>query len=95
VVITPSLERDWVRPVAALRSRGISCVAIVFDTEAYSRYHRDDELRRHGLPPITPDPGLVESIGARRRALRHALAEYDLPVHEIHPGRPLAEELVS
>ena len=31
VVITPSLERDWVKPLATLRSRGVGCVVVSFD----------------------------------------------------------------
>jgi hypothetical protein len=36
-----------------------------------------------------------EIVAKRRRALRHALAEYELPTHTIIPNRPLGEILIS
>src|ERR671937_820943 len=37
VVITPSLDASWVRPLATLRSRGVGCVAVTLDAGAYER----------------------------------------------------------
>ena len=81
VVITPSLAREWVRPLAALRSRGIACAVVTLDARAYDDLWAGIERHDH------PDPD--------RRALTHALAEYDLPVFTMLPGRPIAEALVS
>ena len=39
IVITPSLERDWVRPLASLRGRGIRAAACLVDASAYAAYH--------------------------------------------------------
>ena len=36
-----------------------------------------------------------EAVAKRRRALRHALAEYELRTHTIVPNRPLGEILLS
>jgi hypothetical protein len=81
VVITPSLAREWVRPLASLRSRGIACVVVALDGRSY------DDLWAGVDRSAEPDPD--------RRALRHALAEYDLPVFTMQPGRTVAEALVS
>ena len=37
VVITPSLDPSWVRPLASLRTRGVACVVVTFDVAAYDR----------------------------------------------------------
>ncbi len=95
IVITPSLDGTWVRPLATLRSRGVGCVAITVDAEAYDRLARDDQARVAGLPPYEPDPAEAEARAKRVRALRHALAEYELPTYRLTPGRPLGEVLIG
>ncbi|MGZ6328298.1 MAG: DUF58 domain-containing protein [Candidatus Limnocylindrales bacterium] len=89
VVITPSLERDWVRPLAALRARGIRCVVCLLDRAAYDAH----ALAATGLPPRAPE--VLDDQRRAERAMLHALAEYDLPVHRIVPARPLGELLVT
>jgi uncharacterized protein (DUF58 family) len=89
VVITPSLERDWVRPLAALRSRGVACVVVHLDAIAYE--DRQRALRR--LPAAAPQTREAELRA--QRAVRHALAEYDIVTHVVVPGRPLGEQLAS
>jgi hypothetical protein len=37
VIITPSLDPSWVRPLASLRSRGVACVVVTLDAAAYDR----------------------------------------------------------
>lgn len=93
VVVTPSLDTSWVRPLATLRSRGIGCVAITFDVDAFERLARDHDARRSGVP-IRVDPGAGDVHAKRVRALRHALAEYELPTYTIEPHRPLGQVLV-
>ncbi|HEX5149155.1 MAG TPA: DUF58 domain-containing protein [Candidatus Limnocylindrales bacterium] len=95
VVITPSLERDWVKPLAALRSRGVGCVVVSFDVAEFERFARDEELRLHGLPPEPVDPVAEAARTQRVRALRHALSEFDVEVHAAHPARSLGEALAS
>jgi uncharacterized protein (DUF58 family) len=72
LVVTPSLDPHWVRPLSSLRGRGIGCLAVVVQA-----------------PHETGD----EDAGRRWRALRHALAEHDLPVSVVRPGIPLGEQL--
>ncbi len=88
VVITASLERDWVRPLASLRTRGIGCVVVWLDASAYARY---------GVPlKAGQQPAELDEMTAQRtRALRHALAEYDLRTVVVTPGRLLGEVLVQ
>ena len=95
VVITPSLERDWVKPLAALRSRGVGCVVVSFDVADFERFARDEELRLHGLPPEPIDPVAEAARMQRVRALRHALSEFDVEVHTARPARSLGEALAS
>jgi uncharacterized protein (DUF58 family) len=95
VVVSPSLDRTWVKPLSTLRSRGVACVVVTFDVEGYERYARDQELRRRGQEPEPEDPERAAKRTKTVRALRHALAEFDIEVHTVMPGRPLAELLVS
>ena len=37
VVITASLDRGWVKPLATLRSRGVACVVVSLDVPAFER----------------------------------------------------------
>jgi hypothetical protein len=94
IVITPSLDSSWVRPLATFRSRGIGCVAVTLDAAAFERHAREEEARMSGRPPYEPDPATAEVTAKRVRALRHALAEYELRTYTISPSRPLGEILV-
>jgi uncharacterized protein (DUF58 family) len=80
VIVTASLDPGWVRALAALRARGVSCVVVTLDPAAFE-------------PPAEgPD---AEAAAKRTRALRHALAEYELPYHVVTPDRPLGEVLAG
>ncbi len=94
VVITPSLDGSWVRPLSALRARGVGCVAVTFDIGAFRRFTTDEELRARGLPPASTDPGADGALAQQTRALSHALSEFDVAVHPLVPARPLGELLV-
>ena len=89
VVITPSLERDWVRLLGPLRVRGVETVTILLDGPAFAAEARRDA----GLDEPMPD--VIEAEARATRALRHALAEHDLMWHTILPIEPLAAQLVS
>jgi uncharacterized protein (DUF58 family) len=102
VVVTPSLERDWVRPLAALRSRGVGCVAVLVDAASFAAYAdrrppatgqaRSGEPDSHaGEPTVVAD----EAMAQRARALRHALAEFQIRTVTVVPDRPLAESLIA
>jgi uncharacterized protein (DUF58 family) len=95
IVITASLDSAWVRPLSTFRSRGIGCVAVTVDADAYERLARDEEARMAGRPPWEPDPATAEARAKRVRALRHALAEYELRSYNVTPGRPLGEILIG
>jgi len=100
VVITPSLERNWVRPLASLRSRGVACVVVLIDAEsarAASEPARPREVATAsaasaGSPAWQAD---AEARAQAARALRHALAEYELRVNWVAARRPLAEALLG
>lgn len=89
IVITPSLDRDWVRPLSALRTRGVATVVCLLDAGAY-----DDRWRREASLPLLGGAAREERTRSAR-AVRHALAEYDLPMYLITPHTPLGEILVA
>lgn len=94
IVITPSLDPAWVRPIAALRSRGVGSVVVTIDAAAADELERAERARRGEAVP-NEDATTVEHRAQRARALRHALAEYELRVHALGPGRSVAEGLAG
>jgi uncharacterized protein (DUF58 family) len=94
VVITASLDPSWVRPLAALRTRGVACVVVTADASAYARFEAEARAAVTGTT-VPVDAIEDETVAKRRRALRHALAEYELRTHTIVPNRSLGELLVS
>ena len=101
IVVTPSLNRDWIKPLASLRTRGISCVAITLDVPAFEAHERAVVEQRarggEGRPSErTPTPEDDDGPTAQAyRALRHALAEYDIKVYRVGPTSRLAQALAS
>ena len=92
VIITPSLDPAWVRPLAALRTRGVACVVVALDSAAYAKFAAEAEATANGeTAPV--DVAADELAAKRTRALRHALAEYELRSYVITPGRELGEVL--
>jgi hypothetical protein len=89
VVVTPSLDQSWVRPLAALRAAGVSPMACIVDPLA----HLDQSNASAGWQPT----GVSEREPFERdlRALQHALSEHDVEWHVLRPGTPLGEQLVS
>jgi uncharacterized protein (DUF58 family) len=79
ILITSSTDPSFIRPVAALRSRGIGSVVVLLEAAAFEP-----------APVDTPE---AETQLQRARALRHALAEYELPVFTVGPEQVLAEAL--
>ena len=94
ILVTPSTDATWIRPIASLRTRGIATVVVAIDAPAFERVARM-ERERDGevLAPI--DPAVEEQRAQRARALRHALSEYELKVHTVLPGQALGEALVG
>jgi uncharacterized protein (DUF58 family) len=89
VIITPSLQRDWLSTLGALRMRGVASVVCLLDRAAYDAHGR----RARGLAAQPAD--LLAEQDRVARAMHHALAEYDVPLYPIVPGRKLGELLVG
>lgn len=94
IVITASTDPAWVRPIAALRTRGIGTVVVTLDTVAVEAADRAAR-KAAGESVAEPDKATVDHRAQRARALRHTLAEYELKVHPLAPGRSLSETLGS
>jgi hypothetical protein len=67
-------------------------VVVTLDAAAAERMDRETR-RRLGETVSEPTPEAEEQRAQRSRALRHALAEYELKVHALTPGRSLTEAL--
>jgi len=94
ILVTPSTDATWIRPIASLRQRGIATVVVALDAPAFDRVARTERERAgESLAPI--DPAVDEQRAQRARALRHALAEYEIKVHTVLPGQTLGEALVG
>jgi uncharacterized protein (DUF58 family) len=84
VVITPSLDRNWVRALIGLRNRGVAAVVVTLDARSYELASRP----RHRQPE---EPQADE--GQEQRALHFALAEYDLKTCAVSAGDDLGTVL--
>ena len=89
VVITPSLEPRWVRPLSGLRGRGVETVIVLLDHAAFEKAYRSS----HGVAQASDEAAATDQRAAR--ALRHALAEHDLYASNIGPRQSLATQLRS
>jgi uncharacterized protein (DUF58 family) len=78
IVITATLDPSFVRPLATLRSRGIGTVVVLLDQPAFA-------------PPA--EAADADAARQRSRAVRHALAEFEVPVSMVGPDQDLAEAL--
>jgi uncharacterized protein (DUF58 family) len=78
IVITSSQDTSFVRPLATLRTRGIGTVVVLLDP---AQFEPD------------PDPVAAEAQRQRSRAVRHALAEFEIPTYVVGPRQALAEAL--
>jgi uncharacterized protein (DUF58 family) len=95
VVISASLNRDWVKPLAALRSRGVACVVVALDVPAFERREEEQAARHAAIPAVDERLPQPSATAQEWRALRHALAEFDISVHRVGPAVPLAEALAG
>ena len=78
IVVTSSQDTAFVRPLATLRSRGIASVVVLLDQAQFAP---------------DPDPEAAEAQRQRTRAVRHALAEFEVPTFVVRPDQDLAEAL--
>ena len=83
VVVTASRERRWVRALTSLRARGVASAVIALDAASY-----DVAARRRRR-----DSAEADLASQEQRALRFALAEYDIKCHEVHAGDNLGAVL--
>jgi uncharacterized protein (DUF58 family) len=94
IIVSASLDREWIKPLATLRSRGVACVVVTLDIPAFERRIAEEDQRLGGFfageRPL-PEPASEPTW----RALRHALAEFDIPTYRVGPTRPLAEVLAT
>ena len=92
VIITASLDRSWVRPLAGLRARGVATVILAVDAQSAAQVSANRyRAPGHGEAPVAPDP----DVEAQTKALRHALAEHDLRTYRIVAGLSLSEQLAG
>ena len=91
IVITSSTDHAWVRPLSSLRARGVGCVVIWVDALAAARLAASYDARDESKPAASPGD---EVAAQRGRALRHALAEFELKTYAVGPGQPLGEVLI-
>jgi hypothetical protein len=98
IAITPSSDTAWIRPLTALRQRGVGCRVIWLDGPAFAAEdavaatpQRAAIARSVG----SPDAAVPEIARERRpaRAITHALAEFDLPSVTIAPRANLTAAL--
>ena len=88
-VVTPSLDRSWVGPLAALKDGGVIPLAIVIDPLSHLTHSAESE----GWP--TPPPTERQPYERDLRALVHALGEHDVRVHVLGAEGTLAEQLIG
>lgn len=87
VVVTPSLDPSWVGPLAGLRARGVGALACLIDPIAH-------DAQARALRLDAPDD--TEGLRVRDvRAIRHTLAEHDIPSFLVDPVHGLGEQLVN
>jgi hypothetical protein len=67
---------------------------VTLDAGAYARAEAEARAAVTGGSPVI-DPEATELAAKRSRALRHALAEYELKAFIITPHRPLGEVLAG
>ncbi|MFN8630210.1 MAG: DUF58 domain-containing protein [Chloroflexota bacterium] len=78
VVVTATQDPAFIRPLATLRTRGVGVVVVTLDQAAFD---------------APDDREAADALRQRSRALRHALAEYELPTYTVGPRQPLGEVL--
>ncbi|CAN5810949.1 DUF58 domain-containing protein [soil metagenome] len=88
IAITPSVNRDWVRPLSTLRSRGVTSVVVLPDAVAFAEHARK-------FSDAGPDETQLQAYRVGSRALQHALAEHDIVANRLVPGKTLGAQLIS
>ena len=81
VIVTPSLDTDWIRPLTGLRRRGVASLVCLIDPLAHDRQTR----LVAALPALAAEGSEVWARDIR--SIRHALAEQDIPTLVVDPVR--------
>jgi uncharacterized protein (DUF58 family) len=89
LVVTPSLDRSWVAPLAALRSAGVAPIACIVDPLS----HAAASLAASGQG--APSPSERQPLERDLRALLHIIAEHDVRGYVVRPGLSLGEQLAT
>jgi uncharacterized protein (DUF58 family) len=89
IVISPSLDRSWVAPLAALGARGVRAVACIVDPVAHAV---ETPGRSNGA--AAGERGPLRSPGDRD-LLKDALLEHGIAAYVLAPGVALSQQLVS
>ena len=90
IVITPSTDRRG-SARSPRSARGASpSVVVTLDAAAFDRVDRAERAQAGETRRRRSIRSLEEQRAQRARALRHALAEYELKVHNVLPGQALA-----
>jgi uncharacterized protein (DUF58 family) len=84
VVVTPSRERRWVRALSTLRGRGVAAAVVALDAASYEAA---------GSSRSQGGDGEGDLAAQEQRALRFALAEYDLRAYQVRAGDNLGAVL--
>lgn len=84
VVVTPSHDRQWVRALTGLRTRGVTAAVVSLNAPTYEQM---GQRRPQG------EDSEEDRAGQEQRALRFALAEYDLKTYEVRAGDNLGQVL--
>ena len=83
VVVTSSRDRQWVRTLTTLRARGVAAAVVALDAASYDRSPR----------PRRDADSDADGAEQQQRALRFALAEYDVRTYEVRAGDNLGAVL--
>jgi protein tyrosine phosphatase (PTP) superfamily phosphohydrolase (DUF442 family) len=70
-------------------------VVVAMDVPAFERRGQEDAARKAGLAAIEQPLPETTATAQQWRALRHALAEFDIAVYRVGPTQPLAEALAT
>jgi len=91
VIVTPSIDPTWVRPLATLRPRGVGCQVVWLDQGAFLARQAEAD----GTAADEAVAGRIAALSEGARTLRHALAEFDLRNYPVPPMVALAEVLAG
>ncbi len=91
VIVTPSVDPTWIRPLAILRPRGVGCQVVWLDQGAFLARQAEAD----GTAEDESTAGRIAALADGARTLRHALAEFDLRNYRVPPAVALAEVLAG